>query len=67
MGAFGGDWKQTTGVQLHTVQDTFPILENEFGRRGVFRNGMTWHFNRPPLVGLEYEMDCRRVHIERVV
>jgi hypothetical protein len=28
---------------------------------------VTWHFNRPPVVDLEYEMDCRRVHIERVV
>jgi hypothetical protein len=65
--AFGGDWKQTAGVQLYAVQDVFPILENELGRRGVFRNGLTWHFNRPPVVGLEYEMDCRCVQIERVV
>jgi hypothetical protein len=67
MSAFGGDWSQTTGVQLYTVQDVYSILESELGRRGVFRNGLTWHFNRPPVVNLEYEMDCRRVHVERVV
>ena len=39
----------------------------ELGRRGVLRNGLTWHFNRPPVVGLDYEMDCRCVHTERVV
>ena len=34
---------------------------------GALRNGLTWHFSRPPIVGLDYEMDCRRVHVERVV
>jgi hypothetical protein len=67
MSAFGGTWKQTTGVQLYTVQDVYSILESELGRRGVFRNGLTWHFNRPPVVGLDYEMDCRCVHIEKVI
>jgi hypothetical protein len=67
MSAFGGSWKQTTGVQLYTVQDVYPILEGELGRRGVLRNGLTWHFDRPPVVGLDYEMDCRCVRIERVV
>jgi hypothetical protein len=45
----------------------FPFLESELGRRGVLRSGLTWHFNRPPVVDLEYEMDCRKVQIERVV
>jgi hypothetical protein len=67
MSAFGGTWKQTTGVQLYTVQDVYPILESELGRRGVLRGGLTWHFNRPPVVGLDYEMDCRRVHSEKVI
>jgi hypothetical protein len=67
MSAFGGAWKQTTGVQLYTVQDVYSILESELGRRGVFRNGLTWHFNRPPVVGLDYEMDCRCVYIEKVI
>lgn len=67
MSAFSGTWEQTTGVQLYTVRDVYALLESELGRRGVFRNGLTWHFNRPPVVDLEYEMDCRRVHVERVV
>jgi hypothetical protein len=67
MSAFGGSWSQTTGVQLYTVQDVYSVLESELGRRGVLKNGLTWHFNRPPVVGLDYEMDCRRVQIERVV
>jgi hypothetical protein len=67
MSAFGGSWKQTTAAQLYTVEDVYSILESELGRRGVLRNGLTWHFNRPPVVGLDYEMDCRCVHVERVV
>src|SRR5882757_1484549 len=67
MSAFGGTWKQTTAVQLYTVQDVYPILESELGRRGVLRNGVIWHFDRPPVTGLDYEMDCRRVQTEKVV
>jgi hypothetical protein len=67
MSAFGGTWRQTTAVQLYTVHDIASIIEAELGRRGVLRNGLTWHFNRPPVVGLDYEMDCRCVHRELVV
>ena len=67
MSAFGGNWSQTTGVQLYTVQDVYSILESKLGRRGVLRNGLTWHFNRPLILGLDYEMDCRCVHVEKVV
>ena len=67
MRAFGGSWRDTTAVQLYTVYDAYAVLETELGRRGVLRNGLTWYFDRPPVVGLDYEMDCRRVHLERVV
>lgn len=67
MAALGGSWSNTTAVQLYTVHDIFSFVESELGRRGVFRNGLTWHFNRPPIVGIDYEMDCRRVLLERVV
>ena len=67
MSAFGGTWRDTTGVQIYTVHDIHPFLASELGRRGAARHGVTWHFNRPPVVGLDYEMDCRCVHTERVV
>jgi hypothetical protein len=67
MSAFGGGWDKTTAVQLYTIQNIHSFLENELGRRGVLRNGLTWHLDRPPIEGLEYEMDCRRVHSEKVV
>jgi len=67
MSAFSGNWSQTTAVQVYTVHDIFPFLEGELGRRGALASGLTWHFNRPPVVDLEFEMDCRRVHVERVI
>lgn len=67
MSAFGGSWRDTTGVQIYTVHDIHPFLASELGRRGAARHGVTWHFNRPPVVGLDYEMDCRCVHTERVI
>jgi len=67
MGAFGASWERTTGAQLYTVHPIHSFLEEEIVKRGAARNGLTWHYNRPPVVGLEYEMDCRRVFSERVL
>jgi hypothetical protein len=67
MSAFGGTWKDTTAVQLYTVHDIYFLLQSELGRRGVLRDGLTWHFDRPPVIGLDYEMDCRCVHSEKVI
>jgi hypothetical protein len=49
------------------VYDIHPFLADELVRRGAARHGITWHFNRPPIVDLEYEVDCRGVHVERVI
>lgn len=66
MAAFGFTWQQTTAVQLYTVHDIHPFVGDELVRRGALRHGLTWHFNRPPVLDLEYEMDCRSVHLEHV-
>jgi len=67
MGALGFGWKDASATQLYTVHDIHPFLADEIVRRGAARSGLTWHYNRPPVVDLEYEMDCRRVSIERLV
>jgi hypothetical protein len=67
MAAFGMGWQQTTAVQLYTVHDIHPFLRDELVRRGAARHGLTWHFSRPPIVDIEYEMDCRSVAIEHAV
>jgi len=65
--AFGFGWKDTTDVQAYTIRDFHPLMADELVRRGAARSGLTWHFARPPVVDLEYEMDCRRVTRETVI
>ena len=67
LGAFGFGWKDTTAVQAYTVHDFHPVMADELVRRGAARSGLTWHFARPPVVDLEFEMDCRRVMREVVI
>jgi len=65
--ALGFDWSACTATQLYTVHDIHPFIGDELVRRGAMRSGITWHFNRPPVQELEYEMDCRGVSLERVL
>ena len=67
LGEFGYGWKDTTAVQAYSVHDFHPVIADELVRRGAVRSGLTWHFARPPVVDLEYEMDCRRVARETVI
>jgi hypothetical protein len=67
MGLLGFKWADTTASQLYTVHDPHPFLASEIVRRGAATRGLTWHYARPPVVDLEYEMDCRGISVERVV
>ena len=67
MGALGFGWNDSTALQLYTVHDTWPLLEQEMAGRGAIPAGLTWHFARPPVIGLEYELDTRAVQREFVI
>ena len=67
MAALGRGWEDASSVQVYSVHDIHPLMRDEIGRRGAARHGVTWHFCRPPVVELEFEMDCRRVSLEHVV
>ena len=67
LAALGFAWAATTATQVYTVQDLYPFLADEIVRRGAAHAGLTWHYCRPPVVGLEYEMDCRGVGLERTL
>jgi hypothetical protein len=64
MAALGKTWRDTTAAQLYTVYDPHPFMADEIVRRGAAEHGLTWHFARPPVEGLDYEMDCRGVALE---
>ena len=67
MSFFKATWQQTTAVQLYTVFNAYPLISAEMSERGVIENGICWHYCRPPVVGLDFEMDCRRVTEELVL
>ena len=64
MRALGFGWQDTTATQLYTVHDIHPFIRDEIVARGAARSGLTWQFCRPPIVDVEYEMDCRRITAE---
>jgi hypothetical protein len=63
----GRTWSDTTATQVYTVHDLYPFFADEIVRRGAARAGLTWHLCRPPVRGLEYEMDCRGVAAEHCI
>jgi hypothetical protein len=67
LGALGRSWADVTETQVYTVHDLHPFLGPEIVARGAAAGGLTWHFARPPVVDLEYEMDCRGVGREIVI
>jgi hypothetical protein len=67
LGILGFAWDDTTSSQVYTLFDLYPFLADEIVRRGAARAGLTWHYCRPPVQELDYEMDCRGVAVERVV
>lgn len=66
MAALGAGWAEVTATQVYTVHDIHPFIGPEIVARGAAPGGVTWHFDRPPVVELEFEMDCRGVSEELV-
>ncbi len=67
MNALGVGWPDVTATQVYTVYDVHPFLADEIVARGAARQGITWHYARPPVQGLDYEMDVRGIPNERVI
>ncbi len=67
MAALDAGWTDTTAVQAYTVHDLHPFLADSIVARGAAPLGLTWQFCRPPVAGLDYEMDCRGISLERVI
>lgn len=65
--ALGFGWADVTETQVYTVHDIYPFIRDDIVARGATNGGLTWHFVRPPVVGLEFEMDCRGVRHESII
>jgi hypothetical protein len=57
----GADWSRVTTVDVYTVHAMERVLPDVILRRigsaGVL--GIRWFFSRPPIIGIEFEMDVR--------
>lgn len=60
-------WTNVTTVQVYTVHDIHALLETSLRPAQQSRHGLQWHYARPPVTELEYEMDARGVRQECVV
>ncbi len=67
LGALGFSWQDAVSTQAYTVLDIGPMVGPELVARGVAPGGLTWHFTRPPVEGLEFEMDVRGAGREIVI
>lgn len=56
-------------VNVYTIRNIFAFLQDELiSRQGAAaRHGVRWHFARPPIQGLEFEMDVRSGGMELVL
>ena len=67
LGALGFSWQDAVSTQAYTVHDIGPLVGPEFAARGLAPGGLSWHFARPPVEGLEFEMDVRGAAREIVI
>ena len=67
LAGLGASWQEVTATQIYTVHDIHAVLRQDIVPRAGNAGGATWHFCRPPIEGLEYEMDVRGVALERVL
>jgi hypothetical protein len=67
LAALGASWREASAVQVYTVHDLHALLSSEILPRTGNGAGITWHYCRPPIKELEFEMDVRGVAIERLL
>ncbi|MEI8146967.1 MAG: hypothetical protein WCH83_16055 [Alphaproteobacteria bacterium] len=67
LASLGFQWSDTTNTHIYTVHDIHPFLPDLLVGRGAARKGVSWHYVRPPVADLDYEMDTRGVFFERTI
>jgi hypothetical protein len=67
MAGFGRGWSDVTAAQAYSIRDFHDCLADELIAAGAAAHGLIWHYCRPPIVGLDFEMDCRGVSRESFV
>jgi hypothetical protein len=62
----GGDWSAVTAIDVYTVHPIDRLLSEVILRRvgPAAVHGVRWFYSRPPIEGIEFEMDVRGVRAE---
>jgi hypothetical protein len=63
----GFDWRDAVSTQAYTVHNIGHLVGEELARRGAMETGLVWNYARPPVVGLDYEMDVRGTARELII
>ena len=66
-GAFLGRLSPGLGFGHAALRFIHAVLRDQIVPRAGNSGGVTWHYCRPPIEELEYEMDVRSVAMERVL
>jgi len=61
----GASWETASATQVYTVHDFHPLVREIAARASG--SGLVWHYCRPPITGIEFEMDLRGVSVERML
>ncbi len=69
LSGLGVGWNDVTVSEIYTVHDIHPFIETELLNRQEEggAHGLTWHYSRPPIESIEYEMDLRGCVTELVI
>lgn len=62
-------WSEASAVNLYTVRDLFPLFEDQLLKTlgAAALRGVRWHYARPPVIGLELEIDAYAARQELVL
>ena len=63
----GYTWADAFSTQAYTVQNIGHLAGEVLAARGACVAGLTWHYARPPVIDLEFEMDVRAAAREIVL
>lgn len=67
LAALGVEKQPVTAVQVYTAEPLRDLLQACLAPAGFVDPGIHWHYARPPIVGLAFEMDVCIVWHERVI
>jgi hypothetical protein len=67
LGLLGFSWRDAASTQAYTVQNIGHLVGEVLAARGACPAGLNWHYARPPVIGLEYEMDVRGAARELII